>query len=119
MRPLGRRRANGLIAKVAEIHTGDGKDPQKVERALSQLATKMNEVIADGVFRADVELVDGPNVIMHGLQRTPSMVELAPKTASAAFGWGWDPAQATNPRPLLVTVIEVVGGPITARVEVR
>ena len=119
MRPLGSRRRNNQIAKVAEINTGDGKDPQKVERAVSAIATKINEMLGGGVYAADVDLVTGDNIIQHGLMRRASLVQVTPKTASAGFAWGWDPEQSGNARPLLTTKIVVVGGPMAARVVVE
>lgn len=115
---IGRRRENHLIAPVAPPQLTKDAGPTEIDRALGELADKVNEALPETAYRATVALVTGDNTISHGLLRRAAMVSVAPKTASAAFAWGWDRAQ-TGPRPTMTTVISVVGGPMTAEVEVR
>jgi hypothetical protein len=114
---LGRRRESHLIAPVAPPQLTKDAGPLEIDRALGELADKVNDALPQGVYRADVNLVSGTNTINHGLLRKPVLVQVCPKTAVAAFAWGWDPNQS-SPRPTMTTTITVVGGPITARIEV-
>lgn len=117
----GRRRTAIAAEPVIPVNlagaTGD-EALATLERGLSDLATSFNEQDAS-LYLADVSLIVGQNTISHGLGRKPEMVYVAPSSASASFGWAWDPNQPGNPRPEQITHVTVAGVPMTARIEVR
>lgn len=115
---VGRRRIRDVIEKVPPPRLSADATAMDAARVVAEVADKVNESFAPDVYRADHALT-ATTTIAHGLGRPPTMVIVSPKTASAAFGWGWDPAQPGNPRPDLLVVITTVGSPMIARVEVR
>lgn len=118
-RAIGRRRVRDVIEKVPPPRLSEDATSMDAARAVAEVADKVNESLAPSEYRADLTLTTGTVTIAHGLGRTPKLVSVAPKTASASFAWGWDPAQPGNPRPDLLVQVTTVGGPMACRVEVR
>lgn len=116
---LGRRRTRDVIERVPAPRLSSDASPMDAARAVAEVADKVNESLPRDIYRADLTLATGTITIAHGLGRAPVMVQVAPKTADAAFAWAWNPEQPGNPRPDLLVVITTVGAPMTARVEVR
>jgi hypothetical protein len=116
---IGRRRIRDVIEKVPPPRLSADASPMDAARVVAEVADKVNESLPSDVYRADHSLITGTTRIAHGLGRPPTMVLVTPKTASAGFAVGWDPAQPGNPRPDTLVTITVVGGPMQARIEVR
>lgn len=119
MRPLGSRRQQDQIAKVAPAKQPAVYEAATLNRTLDHLAERVNELTDTATAVFDLELATGINAIAHGLNRRPSRVRVIPAAADAAFAWAWDPDQPDNPTPTLHTRITVVGGPMQARVIVE
>jgi hypothetical protein len=94
--------------------------PARMARALgavAAIATRTSESPFSQVsVLDDVALVIGTNKIDHALGVRPFGCVVVPKTASAAFAWGFDWTQPTNPRPDRVAFLDVVGATMTARI---
>lgn len=118
----GRRRTRTVVQPVVmpslDAVKGTEEFDTRTERALADLADAVNALIAAPAFEDDVDLAIGTTTINHGLGRAPTMVQVAPKVAAAAFAWGWDPAQPGNPRPmLLVQITSATAATVRIRVE--
>lgn len=118
-RRIGRRREVSPLERTAVPRLGADATPSEAAQAVGELADMLNESLPAPAYSADVTFATGANTIAHGLGRAPTMVQVAPKTADAAFAWGWDPAQPGNPRPDVLVTVTVAGGPMVARIEVR
>ena len=105
----GKRRTRAAFQPVVmpslEVEKGSEEFDTRTERAIEDLATAVNTLGEVSYFEDDVTLVIGTNTINHGLGREPTFVWVMPKTQSAAFAVGWDPAQPSNPKPTLLTQI--------------
>lgn len=101
---------------AASIHT-DGK-PDAIDRAIDTAhalaAQAASSPLAD-TSEVEINLVTGTNHVSHALGHPPRGVLVTPKSASAAFAWGFDWTQPGNPHPDRVADLAVVGGPMTAR----
>jgi hypothetical protein len=104
----------GLIAQASGVRDPATARALEGVEAAQDRADRSRELVAT----FDVTLATGDNTIAHNFGVRPGMVQVAPLTPSAAFGWGWDPAQAGNNDARNVAVIGVVGGPIAARVRI-
>lgn len=118
---LGARRTRNVIAQINPPLVsvpGSGNETSALDRALGEMAEAVNATSAQDFYEADVDLIVGANVIVHGLGRTPAHVTVTPSSASASFAWGWDPRQTANRSPDRLTTVDVAGIPMRARVTV-
>jgi hypothetical protein len=114
---LGGRRTRNVIAPVVTLSLGEEPSSSTIERAIEAVAVKVDELIdAPGSYVADLDLVVGANVVIHGLGRKPTSVVLIPNTADATFAWAWDPVQTDNRSPERLTTVDVVGAAMRCRV---
>lgn len=115
---LGRRRTRAAFQPVVLPAVDKDEVDTRTERALTQLADAVNTLGGTASYEADVDLAVGTTTISHGLDREPTMVQVAPKVAAAAFAWGWDPVQPGNPRPKqLIQITSATAATVRIRVE--
>ncbi len=87
----------------------------EINEAIREVSDTVNAAADAGAPFYDIELVTGTNRISHALGHPPIGWIVVPRDPDPSFGWGFDPAQMTNAHPDKTSHIEVVGGPMKAR----
>ena len=107
-RRIGRNRAT--VSSPSKV-VGEAK----LNAAIAEISDAVNGMADKGAPYTDVELVTGTNRISHALGRPALGWIVVPRDPDPSFGWGFDVSQLTNAHPDRTSHIEVVGGPMKAR----